>query len=303
MLKRLAILAITALATIVPLAAQPNQTADQKQQPAKQGQPSPVTSAPEKHDSGDQQKGETSADAPNWYAAFENPDGMLVIVGLITCVVIGWQSWETRDAAKGAHRAADASFAQIELMREKERARVIVEPIDLKVQIDSESEPPDWYLTATVKVDNIGASRAFDIDGRASLWVQDSSSPITPPEFRFPWSSTRAFQISVEPGSYVVSVDSQLPVDSQDRELTVDQLLKGLYGSVEGESTVPPKKAIFLQGSVKYESMGVRFCRRFGWCWILMGEDMGGIVLGGTSEEGSWCEDRNQKNDEHPSPN
>src|SRR5208283_2073837 len=96
MLKRLVILTISAFVAIVPLAGQPNKTSGHEQQSTKQGQPSVITPSPEKHDSGDQDKGKAGPDAPNWYTSFENPDGALVIVGLITCLVISWQSMETR---------------------------------------------------------------------------------------------------------------------------------------------------------------------------------------------------------------
>ncbi len=37
--------------------------------------------------------------------------GLLVFVGFVTAVSIGWQSWETRKAAKAAHISAEATEA------------------------------------------------------------------------------------------------------------------------------------------------------------------------------------------------
>src|SRR5580704_310977 len=40
----------------------------------------------------------TNSDA--WYTSFKRPDRMLVVVGIITFIIIGWQSSETRRSAK-----------------------------------------------------------------------------------------------------------------------------------------------------------------------------------------------------------
>jgi hypothetical protein len=57
---------------------------------------------------------------------------------LLTLLVLAEQTSQTRvaaeatqEAAKGAKRAADASFAQIELMKSKERARLSIAPLPL----------------------------------------------------------------------------------------------------------------------------------------------------------------------------
>lgn len=299
MQKRLAILAITAFVAVVPFPAQPNQATEQKQEPTNQSQPAVLSADSQNKQCGGQaDQTKANPNPPNWYASFENADGMLVIVGVLTCAVICWQSWETRKAAKGAQRAADASFAQIEMVKSKERARIIVAPVDLKVQTGTETEP-GWYLTAAIKVDNIGISKAYDIKGLASMWVQDTSSPISPPEFLCPWHDEPDFRISAEPGDYVVHVDSKFPVDSQIPELTVGQFVDGLIGSEDGESFTFPKKSIYLQGFVEYETMGARFHREFSWFWHLMDAEYGGTVLDGTSIEGTWTRNDKRENGEH----
>ena len=239
---------------------------------------------------------------PWGYILISWPDGITVWALLLTLGAIVYQAIETGNAARGAERAADATLAQTQLMRDKERARLIVEPSGLEVITDPESKP-GWHLKATIKVQNIGASRAFGTKAMVSLWVQDSSASITHPEFRFPWNSPRAFDISIEPGDYVVDLDSRVPVDPESPELTVSQLMEGLFGSGDADSSIPPKKAVYLQGFVEYETLGVIFHRNYGWYWTPMDADMGGTLMGGTSVEGRWYEDRNQKNDERPNPN
>ena len=41
----------------------------------------------------------------------DNPEWALVIVGIVTCVVIGWQSWATAQAAKASQISAEALWA------------------------------------------------------------------------------------------------------------------------------------------------------------------------------------------------
>jgi|ERR1700723_78147 hypothetical protein len=41
----------------------------------------------------------------SFYTSFKTPEGFLVILGVITCIVIMWQAWETRKAAESAKRS------------------------------------------------------------------------------------------------------------------------------------------------------------------------------------------------------
>ncbi len=50
----------------------------------------------------------TKNQPPKWY---ESPEWVLVIVGIVTCFVIGWQSWETRRAAEATRINAEVFWA------------------------------------------------------------------------------------------------------------------------------------------------------------------------------------------------
>lgn len=52
---------------------------------------------------------------------------VLVIVALGTGIVIGWQAWETRKAARGAQKAADAALLNAQAVINAERARLLFE--------------------------------------------------------------------------------------------------------------------------------------------------------------------------------
>src|SRR5665213_3266841 len=72
------------------------------------GEQSPISSASQSQNSITSRTNEADCHSPKWYAAFKRPDGMLVIVGIITFVIIGWQSWETRRAANSAAESMEA---------------------------------------------------------------------------------------------------------------------------------------------------------------------------------------------------
>jgi hypothetical protein len=55
---------------------------------------------------------------PPWY---ESPEWALVVVGCITFIVIGWQSWETRRAATASKEAAMAAVLSAQSVIDTER--------------------------------------------------------------------------------------------------------------------------------------------------------------------------------------
>jgi hypothetical protein len=119
MLKKMVMAAVTALLAIGALTAQPNKgTADK--QPSANQRPSPIVPAAQRQGQAADNKAKPDPDPPNWYAPFEQPEGMLVIVGTITFIIMGWQSWETRKAARAALLNAEAVI-------NSERARILFE--------------------------------------------------------------------------------------------------------------------------------------------------------------------------------
>ena len=68
---------------------------------------------------------------PRWYRVFGWPEGITTWAILLTLLALAEQTGQTRKAAEGAQRAADAAFAQIELMKSKERSRLSISPLPL----------------------------------------------------------------------------------------------------------------------------------------------------------------------------
>ncbi len=65
----------------------------------------------------------TKSKPPRWY---ESPEWVLVI-GIITCFVIGWQSWATSRAAQAAHKSAAATEKSVTLQEIALRQWISVE--------------------------------------------------------------------------------------------------------------------------------------------------------------------------------
>lgn len=89
-------------------------------------------------------------DSPSWIETFTWPDGVTTWALLLTLFVIAWQSTETRDAAKAAN-------SQIQMMMNKERAR-------LRVELDSFDPKYNGYragyrVKATVSI--FGSTEAY----------------------------------------------------------------------------------------------------------------------------------------------
>jgi hypothetical protein len=116
---------------------------------------------------------------PKWYTPFEQPDGMLVIVGIITCFVIGWQSWATRKAAKAAEDSADAALKSVRLQEAQMRQWVettdewdvrtdyhVLTAIGTTLRISfGVVNPTQWPLTLTrirVRVENETRDESFE---------------------------------------------------------------------------------------------------------------------------------------------
>src|SRR6185437_5381570 len=93
-----------------------------------------------------------------------------------TAIVIGWQAWETRKAAKGAQDSAQAALAQIEFQKSKERARVVICRAECpKIFPPEPILDGGRALKVRVLVENLGGSRAFNV--RAYGMVDIVSDP------------------------------------------------------------------------------------------------------------------------------
>jgi hypothetical protein len=142
------------------LTAQPNKAATDTRPPAHQSQPPIVPPKPDQQNQAADHEAKTSAGPPQWYAPFEQPDGMLVIIGIVTCFVIGWQSWETRKAAENAGK-------QLSFQKEVLRPRLKITKFTRNTF--NEAMAGEWVFV-NMEISNSGGLPAYGVI--ADTWIE-----------------------------------------------------------------------------------------------------------------------------------
>jgi hypothetical protein len=83
--------------------------------------------ASESDNAANQTTNKTPQNPPCWYTAFKRPEWALVIVGIATFLVIGWQAWETRRAVEVSQKSALATERSVKLQEAISRQWVNIE--------------------------------------------------------------------------------------------------------------------------------------------------------------------------------
>jgi len=210
---------------------------------------------------------------PLRYHLFAWPEGITVWAILLTLFAIAEQTNQTRRAADAGAETANAAYgsltyaeAQLDLMREKERARLElnVHPTDLDVEVAGDDLV---HLIATVSVRNIGASKAFI--GRTSgtlitrlrneaLENSDDYSPLDFPE-------------------QVIAPD-QLPVPI--RVYCFPTTTARTFAECLEEGTF----SLHFFGFIEYQTLGLRWRKDFGYDWMCVERGSGLSGLYGLSD-------------------
>src|SRR5580700_8733623 len=134
---------------------------------------------------------ETTADAaPHWYAPLERPEWDAVLAAIAALLVIGWQSWETRKAAKAAVLGVQISIS-------KERFRIKVRPQDqwnFPVDFDPSTQQAklrrEPWQGVMYDVHCYGLTEGYILEAFDGACVSDSEDapPLTiSPIHNFPW--------------------------------------------------------------------------------------------------------------------
>ncbi len=155
------------------------------------------------------------------------PNGITVWALMLTLMAIEEQTTATEDAANAAYGSLSFAEAQMEMMREKERARLDVDARHANLDIEVAGDNL-IHLIATVSVRNIGASRAFI--GRTSGTLitklrneplgDDDYSPLDLPEqyidpdkpfvptkvYCFPTTTVSTFAECLEEGTFALHI-------------------------------------------------------------------------------------------------
>ena len=245
--------------------------------------------------------------APWWHKLVAWPEGITAWLLLLTLGAILWQAWETRKAAVATADSANAAYgsvrfaeAQWEMMKDKERARIEIKTTDgLNLERIGEGF---WHLKATIRIRNLGATRAYIRHGAGELFVAKSGEE-TEPQLDT-WNSLGLEEDFIDAFSANVSpVLRSFYFFGPDGENLADYAA-GVY---EG------RFATRLYGVIEYETLGLRFRRSFGYTWLgnENPENFGAAITGATPAEndeervsyGFWREDEGGNEEYQVSPN
>jgi hypothetical protein len=171
MLKRLVIFTCAVILAVC-VAGQSNKDAGPNQQPPNQEHPSTHLA------NGEQSHAKASDNSPAGYASversrwWEQSEWWLVAIAGLTGLVIGWQSWETRKAAQGAKENAKVASDQIQMMKDKERARLTIVPIDEGFGDNLREKMA--LKKGRVKLEHFGSTDAFNVRGYFTMQPSDA---------------------------------------------------------------------------------------------------------------------------------
>jgi len=179
------------------------------------------------------------------------------------------QSNESRRAADAAAESANAAYgsvtfaeAQWDLAREKERARLDLDAQRVSMEIESEGTTLR-HLIATLKMRNIGASRAFI---RRSHGVLITKAPDAGLEESgdVPLSLPDHF---LDPSTSAIEV----PVYLFPHETDIQSFAESLEQS---------KCSLYLFGFIEYETLGLHWRREFEYEWLSLALSPLGALMG-----------------------
>jgi hypothetical protein len=245
-LKKTVMAAVATLFAAIALSAQPNKDTNHKETPASHKNPPVVLSTPSQQNNGEADADKSSSDPPTPHAPFHDPNWVLVIVGTVTCCVIGWQSWEM--------------FRQNRNMVAKERARIAIDFPSSALNLD---DGPEWtegmkvvYAGTQIVVANLGGTNAFNVTAMAEIIGTPDGGALGSHEV-----SVLGLPTVLRPNADPISVD-------------VITLLKGInhIAAVKAGSEI-----LHLVGTITYDDIfGNSYETRFRYLWEVDGMNVGG---------------------------
>jgi len=122
------------------------------------------------------------------------PEGITLWTVMLTMLVIGWQSWETRRAADAASSAAQAALLQADHMITSERAWMIAEAEDAHIPPEIEGATGIRWTGFSVRFINKGKTPAFLLEAgcHGKVLPHGESLPVNQPPYEekeiFKWA-------------------------------------------------------------------------------------------------------------------
>jgi hypothetical protein len=224
------------------------------------------------------QASKTDEDSPVGNAAIEgtkvwwrDSNWWLVIIAALTGGFIGWQSWETRKAAK-------AALSQMKLMKDNERARIslvgLPNPPDFEGLSYEAAGKKMRFMEGWIKVCNSGPTHAYNASGRA-FWIVESPDKIA-----------SVYGRCLMPVPSVIRADTlEKPIDVEASQGMLEQDIAKVRDLTRNDA-----EALFLLGEISYEDVfGEPRVTPFRFRW----------EVNGFMEEGQW-QDTSEWIDESP---
>ncbi len=162
-----------------------------------------------------------------------------------------------------AETSAEAASLQIQMMKDKERARVEIDRRGLELQQESEEF---WNLKATIELRNVGTGRAYVRQGTVNLLMAKRGKERPDPDYWSPLGLVGGF---VDPNGEPLTESSYI---FREQEFDLGALAQQIY-----EGTI----RLYLTGFIEYDTIGTRFRRDFSYVWIGNGdpESVSGMLL------------------------
>lgn len=180
-------------------------------------------------------------------------------VAICTLSKIERQTKATEDAAKAGLESANAAYgsvnvalAQLNMMKEKERARIEVDPRGLRLQ--EGDQIIFWNLKSEIELRNVGAGRAYVQKGKGELRIAMGDATAADPDF---WISLIIVGGYIDPGQEPVTETFYFFQDEE--KLDLAEYAKNIYGG---------KARAYMTGFFEYDTVGAKFHRDFDYEWV-----------------------------------
>ena len=230
-----------------------------------------VFSSPQQQDTCKHERDSPNNYLPWWYVLVAWPEGITTWAVIATGGFIAWQGYETRKAANASADAANAAYgsvtyaeAQWELMKEKERARLDVKSGG-SLEVDRLLDL--WGVNATIRLRNIGSSRAFIVRSAGAMIIKDEGG--TPVRELNDFETLTFPDQFLDPNNAPIEIPlSVFPNGSTSQKNTISEIADELHAG---------RKTIHLYGFVEYDTLGMRFRKDFGYIWKSFG-NLSGLV-------------------------
>ncbi|HEY5330804.1 MAG TPA: hypothetical protein VIJ79_13025 [Acidobacteriaceae bacterium] len=182
-----------------------------------------------------------------------------ICAAFITLRKLERQTKATEDAANAAYGSVAFAEAQFELMKEKERARLEVTPGTITVTDMTTEMFEFFHLNATLRIRNIGATRAYITRGEMRFILVDRASEL-PDDLYSMTLPDQFFDPSIDRTDITAHF---FPDDKVTMKMVAD--------AIQGIQTA------HLYGVIEYETLGGKWRREFSYRWDIF---MSGLGLG-----------------------